>query len=182
MKKDKRFPLIADSMHLGFCVCFINETTGIVVSSNYKRFNVGYFSDDWISCFDKKNWTIIAQPSEYPKEMYVGLNSGSETDALRNKNKRTIVFHHEGAGYIDTECNCWFYAVDIPEQEEKKGVDLCDVKNNSFPYGGKKEEINTFESSQRLRRRNIFDEEFFSVLESRMKEFQDILNELKPKL
>ena len=128
MKKINRFPLIAYSIHLDLCVCFTNETTGIVASSNCKRFNVGLFFDDWIPCFNKSAWNIIAQPSEYPKEMYVDSFSGNEKDALRNKNKRTIVFRHEGIGYIDAEGNCWGYAVDIPEKSNENQEILLKIK------------------------------------------------------
>lgn len=178
--KDKRFPLIAEFNHLDFAVCFTSEKTGIVVFSRDDSHPLGEFSDGWISCYSKDNWCIIAEPSEYPKEMYV--SDINKSHAINNHRKENIIFFNNDIGYLDEDGVFWKYAIDIPEQEEKKGVDLCGIKNHSFPYGGKKEEINTFESSQRLRRRNIFDEEFFSVLESRMKEFQDILNELKPKL
>lgn len=135
----KKFPLIAectDKQDGAFLVCFSDETKGVVVRSEYEGYKVGHVSYNWQSCFDEVNWTIIVQPSEYPKKMYVGLNSGSETDALRNKNKRTIVFHHEGAGYIDTEGNCWRYAVDIPEESNNYEIHLGEVHGVSIEPTG----------------------------------------------
>ena len=130
----KKFPLIAE--HIGqssgaFTVCFVNETEGIVVKSKNKMCEIGYYAKEWASCFNKYEWRIIAQPSEYPKEMYVNMKS--EEIALQNKNKRTIVFNHEGTVYIDTEGYSWEYAVDIPEQSnENQEIQLGEVHDTNI--------------------------------------------------
>ena len=134
--KDKKFPLVVE--HMGendgvFTVCFINETGGTVVKSKNKKRHIGYFSERWKSCFDECEWQIIAQPSEYPKEMFVSDNS--EEHAALGKLKRVVFAEKNGKFYAwsyaqsieiaenEKDVTIWQYAVDIPEVPEKE---LCD--------------------------------------------------------
>ena len=120
--KTKKFPLIAENVNTNrfgdFRVCFTSEKTGVVIECYPNtRLSVGEVINDWFSCFDKKYWRIITQPSEYPKEMYVSMKN--EETALIGKTKATIVYKSH-YGYITDEGQLWDYAVDIPEISEKE--------------------------------------------------------------
>ena len=115
--KNERFPLIAENVNADFYVCFTSENTGIVIDSTEQYYRIAETSDDWTSCFDTNTWHIIAQPSEYPKEMYVSDNS--DESALKRKTRQTIV-HKSHYGYITEGGLAWKYAVDIPEISEKE--------------------------------------------------------------
>jgi hypothetical protein len=117
-KKDKWFPLVATSnIHSNLIVCFFgSENEGILLTNNSYGGGIGYHSLNWGSCFNQEEWTIIAQPSEYPKEMYV--SDESEEVAFYEKNKQTILAYSDSKlQYVDEDLCTWFYAVDIPEEE-----------------------------------------------------------------
>ena len=130
--KSKRFPLIAEAKgnSKNLTVCFISERQGYAIKAGTHT-KVGDFCDAWTSCFDANSWRIIAEPSEYPKVMYV--SDTSEEHALLTKKKRVVVFSQQNGEFyawvnaetieeadkaIDTVK--WKYAVDIPEISEKE--------------------------------------------------------------
>jgi hypothetical protein len=119
--KDKKFPLIAE--YIGdegaFTVCFVNETEGIIVKSKNRMCEIVNFEHSWIPCFEKKYWRIIAQPSEYPKEMYV--SGTSNEDAIQRKDKKMIVAYLEKHDrYICEDGYNWAFAVDTNAISEKQ--------------------------------------------------------------
>jgi len=117
-KKDKRFPLVATSnIHSNLIVCFFgSENEGILLTNNSYGGGIGYHSLNWGSCFNQEEWTIIAQPSEYPKEMYV--SDESKEDAILKKKKTLILGYSEkNKRYINEDAVEWTHAVDIPEEE-----------------------------------------------------------------
>lgn len=119
--KDKRFPLVAKSKRSGNVMCFTSENEGICIYSTFK--SIGSCERLLISCFDKESWTIIAQPSEYPKEMYV--SDESEEIALHEKNQQTIIAYSDfERRYVDENTCSWLYAVDIPEEKPKSDLEL----------------------------------------------------------
>ena len=116
--KNKKFPLIAE--HIGqssgaFTVCFVNETEGIVVKSKNKMCEIGYYAKEWASCFNKYEWCIIAQPSEYPKEMYVYNNENPKYKVITK-----VLGYFENLGYLNADGDFWKYAEYIPEEEKQK--------------------------------------------------------------
>ena len=89
--------------------------SGVVVEAQDTLREVGYYTENWIPCWNMDVWTIIAQPSEYPKEMYV--SDESEEVALYEKDKQTIIAYSDSKHqYVDGNTGTWSYAVDISEQ------------------------------------------------------------------
>ena len=131
--KSKRFPLLAEAIlerDYKLIACFTSEYDFIYVFSHIDK-DIGVKDESTVSCFNKKYWRIIAEPSEYPKEMYVSYSS--EETALIGKTKATIVYKSHD-GYITDEGQLWDYAVDIPEisEREKKINEIFDQINELY--------------------------------------------------
>jgi len=123
-EKDVRFPLIAKHIN-GNIVCFIGETKGVALSSEI--YEIGDFLEYCIPCTNKEHWTIIAQPTEYPKKMYV--SDKSEEDSILKKKETLILGYSEkNKRYINEDAVEWTHAVDIPEEENSEDKLRQDVK------------------------------------------------------
>jgi hypothetical protein len=123
-EKDVRFPLIAKHIN-GNIVCFTHEGKGVVLSSEI--YKIGDFAENWVPYTNKEYWTIIAQPNEYPKKMYV--SDKSEEDAILKKKKTLILGYSEkNKRYINEDAVEWTHAVDIQEEENSEDKLRQDVK------------------------------------------------------